>query len=136
MTSIPTKLARALLWLIVGGAVFSAITITGLRVTLPYIDRYQPQLTAWAEQQIGLPISVGTVNGRWFNAGPEFTLSNVALYREDSTQQIVSIGQVSVALNFGKVYFKPNLYLKILKSINSRLILLNCLNNKRRKKAN
>ncbi|MGR5240906.1 YhdP family protein [Photobacterium damselae] len=100
MTSIPTKLARALLWLIVGGAVFSAITITGLRVTLPYIDRYQPQLTAWAEQQIGLPISVGTVNGRWFNAGPEFTLSNVALYREDSTQQIVSIGQVSVALNF------------------------------------
>ncbi len=74
--------------LVITGAtvlVLVALVITGLRLVLPRIDEYRPQLVAKVESYIGVPIRVTQINAAWNSSGPQLELKNLSLTFPEST---------------------------------------------------
>ncbi|ATA25651.1 TIGR02099 family protein [Brenneria goodwinii] len=59
--------------LLVTGAtliVIVALLVSGLRLVLPQLDYFRPQLVAWTQSVAGVPLEIGSLKGHWASFGP------------------------------------------------------------------
>lgn len=92
------RLLRVKLWLITALLLLLAISVTGLRVALPRMDRYQDEITAWVNQQTQLNISIESVQGYWRNTHPSLSLKGLKAYNLDGEQ--LNLDAQSVEIEF------------------------------------
>lgn len=74
MNSTFTRLTRFFLWFVVSVLVLLAITVTGLRIALPQLNHFQPQIQAWIHQSSGLEFEISEIHGFWRNTHPSISL--------------------------------------------------------------
>lgn len=99
MASITTRCVRFFMWLLLTFLVVAALCITGLRILLPKVDQYQPEIHAWVAAETGMALSIGNAEGHWRNNYPSLSLSNVALGLPDTEKTLLNIGQVELQLD-------------------------------------
>ncbi|MBJ7222495.1 MULTISPECIES: AsmA2 domain-containing protein YhdP [unclassified Brenneria] len=56
--------------------VIVALLVSGLRLVLPQLDRFRPQLVEWAQSAAGVPLEIGSLQGRWESFGPTLEIEN------------------------------------------------------------
>ncbi|WP_409309069.1 AsmA2 domain-containing protein YhdP [Pectobacterium sp. B1J-3] len=71
--------------------VMVALLVSGLRLVLPQLDHFRPQLVAWAQSVSGVPLEIGTINGRWESFGPTLEVDNFQTTLPESTWQVERI---------------------------------------------
>ena len=99
MSSTTTRLIQIFLWLTVTVLVFLAITVTALRITLPQLNHFQPQIQAWINQGSGLDFEVSGIHGFWRNAHPSISLQGVKANTPESSDIHFSADTVEVELD-------------------------------------
>lgn len=77
--------------------VFLALTISGLRLALPHIDSYRPQLLSLLSKISGTELYADHIQARWLTQGPVLRINNLNLRLADHST--LSIGEVSLSLN-------------------------------------
>ncbi|MGF1750246.1 YhdP family protein [Vibrio cionasavignyae] len=73
------QLVRFFLWILLTVLVLLATTVTVLRVTLPQLNRIQPEIVAWINQGTGFDVSISDVRGFWRNTHPSISLQGVVV---------------------------------------------------------
>ncbi len=71
------RLARFCAWSLVLVLVMLALFVTALRVTLPHLNSFQNEITAWIKQDTGLDVSISNVMGSWRNSHPSLQLQGL-----------------------------------------------------------
>ncbi|MEF1283650.1 YhdP family protein [Vibrio sp. M250220] len=99
MSSTTPRLLRILLWFTVTVLVFLAITVTVLRITLPQLNHFQPQIQAWINQGSGLDFEVSDLHGFWRNSHPSISLKGVKANTPESSGIHFSADTVEVELD-------------------------------------
>lgn len=99
MTTLPVRLARSVMWLVLTLLVLAAIAISALRFLLPQLNDYREPIRQWASAQAGMSLAVDHVEGQWRNLEPSLTLKGVSVNLPDAPQSLVAIGDVSMRLD-------------------------------------
>ncbi|MFM2591026.1 YhdP family protein [Vibrio sp. TBV020] len=99
MTSTATRLTRFLLWLTVTVLVVLAIAVTGLRIALPQLNHFQPQIQAWVNQGSGLNFEISGIHGFWRNTHPSISLQGVKAQTPESSGIHFSAETVEVEID-------------------------------------
>ncbi|MGV2988760.1 YhdP family protein [Vibrio sp. E150_011] len=73
------QLVRFFLWILLTVLVLLACAVTMLRVTLPQLNRIQPEIVSWINQGSGFNVSISDVRGFWRNTHPSISLQGVAV---------------------------------------------------------
>ena len=68
--------------------VMVALLISGLRVALPKLDTFRPQLLSKIEAVSGVPVRVGKLTGRWETFGPTLEVNGLQARLPDSTWKL------------------------------------------------
>ena len=96
MTTVPVRLARGLMWLVLTMLVLAAIAISGLRFFLPQLNEYREPIRLWASQQAEMRLEIAHVEGYWRNLGPSLVLRGVGVAASDDPASIVRVGDVEM----------------------------------------
>lgn len=96
MTTTATRLTRLLLWLTVTVLVFMAVTVTALRIALPQLNQFQPQIKSWINQGSGLTFEIADMEGFWRNTHPSLLLQGVRANTPESSDIHFSADRVEV----------------------------------------
>ncbi|MCL2892735.1 AsmA2 domain-containing protein YhdP [Brenneria tiliae] len=56
--------------------VIVALLVSGLRLVLPQLDHFRPRLVAWTQSVAGVPLEIGSLQGRWESFGPTLEIKN------------------------------------------------------------
>ncbi|MGF1685813.1 TIGR02099 family protein [Photobacterium japonica] len=99
MTTVPVRLVRGLMWLVLTVLVLAAIAISGLRFILPQLNDYREPIRQWASEQAGLRLDIAHVEGHWRNLGPSLVLQDVSVTMPDQPDSLVQVGDVSFQLD-------------------------------------
>ncbi|PSW10209.1 TIGR02099 family protein [Photobacterium sanctipauli] len=99
MTTVPVRLVRGLMWLVLILLILAAIAITGLRLFLPQLNDYREPIRQWASAQAGMQVDISHVEGHWLNFGPSLVLKDVGLTIPDNPDSLVEVGDVSMQLD-------------------------------------
>ncbi|AUG98487.1 TIGR02099 family protein [Prodigiosinella confusarubida] len=67
--------------------VLCALVVSGLRVVLPQLDYFRPQVVAWAQSVTGIPLEVGALRGSWETFGPTLEIQNFSANGPDADWQ-------------------------------------------------
>lgn len=51
-----------------------ALLVSGLRLAMPQLDRFRPQIMAWVASTTGVSVEAGHLSGRWESFGPTLTI--------------------------------------------------------------
>ncbi|MBI3311642.1 MAG: hypothetical protein HYZ77_10420, partial [Serratia liquefaciens] len=73
-----------------------ALLISGLRLALPELNNYRPQLLAKIESLSGVPVQVDFMQGSWETFGPQLEMRNV---RATLPKSNLHIERVTLALD-------------------------------------
>ena len=73
------KLLRWCIYALAGAVVLGAVTLTGLRVFLPELGRYRPQIEAWLSRMADRQVEVGAIDVVWRGWTPVFRIEDVRL---------------------------------------------------------
>jgi len=76
--------------------VIVALVISGLRLALPQLHRYQDQLVEKIESITGVPIALDQISGSWQTFGPTLELKSLSVTLPDSS---VKVERVTLALD-------------------------------------
>nr|WP_113865385.1 AsmA2 domain-containing protein YhdP [Brenneria salicis]NMN93159.1 uncharacterized protein (TIGR02099 family) [Brenneria salicis ATCC 15712 = DSM 30166]RBP65239.1 uncharacterized protein (TIGR02099 family) [Brenneria salicis ATCC 15712 = DSM 30166]RLM31736.1 TIGR02099 family protein [Brenneria salicis ATCC 15712 = DSM 30166] len=71
--------------------VIVALLVSGLRLALPQIDHFRPQLVAWAETVSGVKLEIGSLKGRWENFGPTLEIDNFSALSPEADWRVERI---------------------------------------------
>ncbi|MCW8330436.1 TIGR02099 family protein [Photobacterium sp. SDRW27] len=96
MTTVPVRLARGLMWLVLTTLVLAAIAISGLRFFLPQLNEYREPIRQWASEQAEMRLEIAHVEGYWRNLGPSLLLQGVEVAATDDPASIVRVGDVEM----------------------------------------
>ncbi|MGF1680633.1 YhdP family protein [Photobacterium minamisatsumaniensis] len=99
MTTVPVRLVRGLMWLVLILLVLAAIAITGLRLFLPQLNDYREPIRQWASSQANMQLEISHVEGHWLNFGPSLVLKGVGVNMPDNPDSLVEVGDVSMQLD-------------------------------------
>jgi len=99
VTTVPVRLARGLMWLVLTMLVLAAIAISGLRFYLPQLNEYREPIRQWASEQADMSLEVAHVEGYWRNLGPSLVLQGVSVSASDDPESIVRVGDVEMQLD-------------------------------------
>ncbi len=80
------RFLRVILWGITLFLLLLAILVTGLRVALPHMNRYQNEITAWVNHQTQANFSIENVQGYWRNTHPSISLQGLQAHKLDGEQ--------------------------------------------------
>ena len=106
MTTVPVRLARGLMWLVLTVLVLAAIAISGLRFFLPQLNEYREPIRQWASEQAEMRLEVAHVEGRWQNLGPSLVLKGVSVDASDDPGSIVRVGDVEMEFDMLRSAFE------------------------------
>lgn len=73
MISLLTRFAKLIMWSLVSVMVILAVAVTTLRVALPQLNHFQPQIIAWVNQGLGLNFETAQIYGSWRNTRPSLS---------------------------------------------------------------
>ncbi|WP_323666462.1 AsmA2 domain-containing protein YhdP [Pectobacterium punjabense] len=80
--------------LVITGAtlvVMVALLVSGLRLVLPQLDHFRPQLVTWAQSAAGVPLEIGSMTGRWESFGPTLEIEKFRTSLPESDWQVERI---------------------------------------------
>ncbi len=77
--------------------VIIALLVSGLRLVLPHLDSWRPQVLAKIESATGLPVDVSRLNASWQNFGPTLEVRDINASLKDGGY--VKIKRVTLALD-------------------------------------
>lgn len=71
--------------------VIVALAVSGLRLALPQLDRFRPQIESWVQSAAGVPVAIGGLSGSWESFGPTLEIDNLSATLPESNWQIERI---------------------------------------------
>ncbi|AXF61739.1 AsmA2 domain-containing protein [Leclercia sp. W6] len=77
--------------------VIVALLVSGLRLVLPHLDNWRPQLLAKIESATGMPVAASQLNASWQNFGPTLEVRDINAQLKDGGH--VKIKRVTLALD-------------------------------------
>ncbi|WP_100657731.1 YhdP family protein [Alteromonas flava] len=80
--------------------VLSAVIISLLRFSLPYLDKNKHLVEDYISQTYKADLSIGSISAVWANHGPSLVLNDVILLDADTNALELSIGRIYVEVNF------------------------------------
>ena len=93
MRRLPGILLIALATLVV----IVALLVSGLRLVLPHLDKWRPQLLAQISQIAGRPVDASQLKASWQNFGPTLEIRDLKTTFEDNGQ--LSVKRISLAFD-------------------------------------
>ncbi|MGR5064802.1 YhdP family protein [Photobacterium sp. DNB22_13_2] len=99
MTTVPVRLARGLMWLVLTVLVLAAVAISGLRFYLPQLNEYREPIRQWVSEQADMDLDIELVEGHWRNLGPSLVLQGVKVNLPGAPESVVKVGDVSMQLD-------------------------------------
>ena len=77
-----------------------AVAFTLLRTLLPYATGYIAEIEQGISEQIGLPVSIGSLDAdmRWFT--PRLKLLNLVVYKEDGKEKLFTLTEANFSLAY------------------------------------
>ncbi|MFC3394074.1 AsmA2 domain-containing protein YhdP [Brenneria rubrifaciens] len=109
--------------------VIVALLVSGLRLVLPQLDHFRPQLVAWAQSVSGVPLEIGALKGRWESFGPALEIDHFRISLPESDWQVK---RVTLALDVWQSLLRGRWQFRELTFYQSRLDLNTTLNGQRR----
>ena len=76
-----------------------AIGVGAFRVFVARVPGYQAELQAWVAGELGLFVTFDQLNARWSARGPELTLDDVRIGRDDATAPLIAAERVGIGLD-------------------------------------
>lgn len=67
--------------------VIVALFVSGLRLALPQLDRFRPQVVAWVQSATGVPLEAGALRGSWESFGPTLEITHLSAVLPESRWQ-------------------------------------------------
>lgn len=80
--------------------VLSAVAISLLRFSLPYLDRNKHLVEDYIAQHYAAELDIGSISATWVNIGPSLVLNNVALKDSSNNALQLSVERVYVEVDF------------------------------------
>ncbi|MGY5955205.1 AsmA2 domain-containing protein YhdP [Kosakonia sp. BK9b] len=77
--------------------VIVALLVSGLRLVLPHLDSWRPQILAQIASHTGVPVQASQLQARWQNFGPELDVRDIHATLKDGGE--LSIKRVTLALD-------------------------------------
>jgi len=77
--------------------VIVALLVSGLRLILPQLDNWRPQILAQIEARSGLPVDASQIQAQWQNFGPELEVRDIKATLKDGGE--LSVKRVTLALD-------------------------------------
>ncbi|MEH2920756.1 AsmA2 domain-containing protein YhdP [Samsonia erythrinae] len=68
--------------------VMVALLVSGLRLALPQLDHFRPQLVDWVQSAAGVPLEIGALKGRWASFGPTLEIEKLRTSLPESNWQV------------------------------------------------
>lgn len=99
MTTVPVRLVRGVMWLVLTLLVLAAVAISGLRFILPQLNDYREPIQQWASEQVEMNLNIAHVEGHWRNLGPSLVLQGVSVNMPEVPESVVRVGDVSLQLD-------------------------------------
>ncbi|PQJ88277.1 YhdP family protein [Aliivibrio sifiae] len=99
MTTKLIRFERCLMGLLLLVFLLAALVITSLRLLLPSLNQYQPEVEAFLSKSTGFSISIGELDGRWRNTNPSLNLKKLTAVDPISGDEIISVKEVEIQLN-------------------------------------
>lgn len=90
------RLSGYLLATLVTLTVLVALIVSGLRLALPHLERFRPQIVEKIEQYSGVPMKIGTLDASWQSFGPTLDVRDISLVQPKGN---IRIQRVTVALD-------------------------------------
>lgn len=109
--------------------VIVALLVSGLRLVLPQLDHFRPQLVAWAQSVSGVPLELGSLKGRWESFGPTLEIDNFRTSLPESDWQVK---RITLALDVWQSLLHGRWQFRDLTFYQSRLALNTTLNEQHR----
>ena len=77
-----------------------AVAFTLLRTLMPYATGYIAEIEQGISEQIGLPVSIGSLDAdmRWFT--PRLKLLNLVVYKEDGKEKLFTLAEANFSLAY------------------------------------
>lgn len=73
------KLVRGVAYLLAGLVVLAAVALVGLRLLLPELGQYRPEIEQWLSRAADRQVEIGTVDAQWRGWTPVFRIRDVRL---------------------------------------------------------
>ncbi|MDE0458305.1 MAG: hypothetical protein OXI15_13510, partial [Chromatiales bacterium] len=73
------KLVRGVAYLLAGLVVLAAVALVGLRLLLPELGHYRPEIERWLSRATDRQVEIGTVDAHWRGWTPVFRIRDVRL---------------------------------------------------------
>jgi uncharacterized protein (TIGR02099 family) len=110
VTPFAVRFGRFILWIVVFFTVTLAVAVTSLRIALPKIDQFQPEIEAFISDYSGMKVDIGRVSGYWKNTFPSLSLEDISVQQDQQVDDFY-IGQVVIRLDIVKsiLTFQPQL---------------------------
>lgn len=99
MSSRATLFTRFVLWLAVTVMVLLAIVVTALRIALPQLNHFQPEIKEWASDRAGFELEIEDIHGFWRNLHPSISLQGIQIHTPSSSGITFSADRVEVELD-------------------------------------
>ncbi|MGK9173086.1 AsmA2 domain-containing protein YhdP [Yokenella regensburgei] len=77
--------------------VFVALLVSGLRLVLPHLDKWRPEILARIEAQAGVAVKANYLHASWENYGPNLEVRDVSAALKDGGS--LSVKRVTLALD-------------------------------------
>ena len=78
------KLARRGAYLLASLVVLAAVALAGLRLLLPELGHYRPEIEQWLSRAAGRQVEIGTIDARWRGWTPVFRIRDVRLAGDET----------------------------------------------------
>ncbi|MGL4830511.1 MAG: YhdP family protein, partial [Vibrio sp.] len=98
MISTVTRLGRILMWLLVSLLIVLALAVTGLRILLPQMNRFQVEIQDWLNQNSSVQLAIADVQGYWRNTHPSLSLQTLQAHWPDSND--IQLNAASIEIEF------------------------------------
>ena len=105
MTTKLIRFERCLMGLLLLVFLLAALVITSLRLFLPSLNQYQPEIEAFLSKATGFSISIGELDGRWRNTNPSLNLQKLKAIDPVSGDEIISVDDI---ISFAKEHHFEN----------------------------
>lgn len=86
-----------LLYSLGGVVVVAAITLSVVRLVIPYADDFSQQIQSAISDQVGRDVSIGQIDASWHHFKPQIELENVVIALAD--EQTLEFGRVSLGVD-------------------------------------
>lgn len=82
------------------------------RAITPAFTYYRVQVASWASHWLQQPIEIGAASAKWHGFEPIIELSDVAIYNDARTHELVHVGKIKIGFNLFDSIYKRQVVLR------------------------